>query len=98
MQHSIVHPNSRGQRDWSHLTLLIVISCPTCTQGFRMGKRVKHPRYSHIWVASQGEWWRTSCIYLPTLAQDHFGNDGVSTGITLTQLNPRWFVSKATPQ
>ena len=76
-----MHPNSRGQSDWSRLMLLVITSCLTLTQGSRMGKRIKHPFYSHIWVTSQGEQWQTSHISPPTLARDHFRNDGESIGV-----------------
>ena len=81
MWHSIMHLNSHGQSDWSHLTLLVITSCPTLTQGSRMDKQIKHPHYSHIWVPSQGERWQPAHISPPTLAQDRFGNDGASTGV-----------------
>ena len=61
--------------------LLVITSCLTLTQGSRMGKRIKHPFYSHIWVTSQGEQWQTSHISPPTLARDHFRNDGESIGV-----------------
>ena len=82
MWHSIAHPNSRGQIDWSCLALLVVTNCSTLTQGSKMGEQVKHPRYGHIWVPNHGEQWQTSPASLPpTLTRDHFENDSVSIGV-----------------
>ena len=77
VRHSIVHPNSCGQSDWSRLTLLVVTGCLTLTQESRMGKWVKHPCHSHIWVLSQGGRVEPARIS----AGDCFGYNGASTGV-----------------
>ena len=65
MWYSMTHSSSCGQRNWKCLTLHDITSSPTLTQGSRMGERVKHPCYNHIWVPSQGDQWRNQPLVSP---------------------------------